>query len=243
MIIKQLTKKVLITTAMASSLFILPQFATHHASAATATINTIHQTLSVGRAGSAVTSLQTRLKELGFYNYTIDGVYGSRTKSAVMSYQKANHLTADGIAGPITLAKLFSASSATSTISSVSTSSSAIASRIISEAEALQGIKYVYGGTTTSGFDCSGFTQYVFEKNGITLPRTAAQQMAAGSPTSLVPGALVFFSTVSAGPSHVGIYIGNNEFISATSSSGIAIESMSSSYWGPRYIGARTFLK
>lgn len=321
MVIKQLTKKVLITTAMASSLFILPQFATHHASAATVTINTTHQTLSVGKRGSAVTSLQTRLKELGYFNHTIDGDYGTLTKNAVMSYQRANHLTADGVAGPATLAKLFSAnstaSSSTSSVSTISsavtssirsvqtrlkslgyytgavdgikgsgttaaiknfqaangltadgvvgpmtlaklnsansttsiqsvsttTSSSALANKIISDAEALQGIRYLYGGTTTSGFDCSGFTQYVFGKNGISLPRTAAEQMAAGAPTSLVPGALVFFSTVSAGPSHVGIYIGNNEFISATSSDGIAIASLSNSYWGPRYLGARTFLK
>jgi peptidoglycan DL-endopeptidase LytE len=192
-----------------------------------------------------VRAVQTKLKMLGYYHDTIDGIYGSHTRSAVIAYQRAHHLNVDGIAGPNTLAKLFGTSSTAAGSTSVRTmSTNSTASRvssIISEAKAFQGTPYRWGGTTPSGFDCSGFTSYVFANNGITLPRSSAQQYAQGSPTNLVPGALVFFSTTSSGISHVGIYIGNNEFISATSH-GVVIASMNNSYWGPRYRGAKTYI-
>ena len=81
-----------------------------------------------------------------------------------------------------------------------------------------------------------------FRENGISLPRTAAQQYSQGSATALVPGALVFFSSNGSSITHVGIYIGNNEFIEASSSHGITIASMSSSYWKPKYVGAKTYI-
>jgi cell wall-associated NlpC family hydrolase len=246
MILKHLTKKVIVTSVLAGSLFVLPQMAPHNASAAGVSISTTHQVLHTGSVGSSVRAVQTKLKMIGYYHDTIDGVYGSHTRSAVIAYQRAHYLSVDGIAGPKTLAKLFGTSSTAVGSTSVRTmSTNATFSRvnsIISNAEAYGGTPYRYGGTTPSGFDCSGFTSYVFAKNGITLPRTAAQQFAQGSPTNLVPGALVFFSTTSSGISHVGIYIGNNEFISATSSHGVAIASLNNSYWGPRYRGARTFI-
>jgi peptidoglycan DL-endopeptidase CwlO len=76
-------------------------------------------------------------------------------------------------------------------------------------AASLAGIYYVYGGTTTAGFDCSGYTQYVFNKVGISLPRTAEQQRQAATPvTNPQPGDLVFFG---APAHHVGIYAGNGK--------------------------------
>ncbi|KKB36559.1 C40 family peptidase [Bacillus thermotolerans] len=106
------------------------------------------------------------------------------------------------------------------------------------------GVPYVFGGTTPSGFDCSGFTQYVYKHAaGISIPRTTDQQYKVGTSVSksdLQPGDLVFFkNTYRKGISHVGIYAGNNMVLNATSSKGIALVSLSNSYWGPKYAGAK----
>ena len=101
---------------------------------------------------------------------------------------------------------------------------------------------YVWGGTTPSGFDCSGFTRYVYKQLGYTLSRTAGQQLGNGyAVSSLQPGDLVFFDNTyatSAAASHVGIYIGNNQFVHAASG-GVKVTSLSDSYYASRYIGAR----
>ena len=114
--------------------------------------------------------------------------------------------------------------------------------QLINYAMNLLGTPYVWGGTTTSGFDCSGFTKYVYQQFGYTLNRTAAQQLSNGySVSSLEPGDLVFFNNTyatSAAASHVGIYIGNNQFIHSASG-GVKITSLSDSYYASRYIGAR----
>ncbi len=116
------------------------------------------------------------------------------------------------------------------------------AAAIISTAKNYIGVPYVWGGTTPSGFDCSGYTKYVFAKHGISLPRTAAEQYNVGSYVSkanLKAGDLVFFTTYKAGPSHLGIYLGNGSFIHSSSSKGVIISSLSNSYFAERYIGAR----
>ena len=118
---------------------------------------------------------------------------------------------------------------------------------IVDEAKQHIGVEYVYGGSSPSGFDCSGFVRYVYKQAGINLPRSSSEQYGVGksvSKSNLEPGDLVFFSdTYKAGISHAGIYVGGNKFISASSSKGIKIDSLSGSYWGPKYTGAKRVLK
>ncbi|AFM00842.1 MULTISPECIES: C40 family peptidase [Desulfitobacterium] len=123
----------------------------------------------------------------------------------------------------------------------ISRGGSSKAEEIVSNAQRLIGIPYVFGGTTPNGFDCSGFTQYVFEGSEIDLPRTSYSQYEIGTAVKkdeLQIGDLVFFSTYDSGASHVGIYIGGGSFIHA-SSTGIKTTGLSDSYYAGRYLGAR----
>lgn len=110
-------------------------------------------------------------------------------------------------------------------------------------ATSLLGVKYSYGGSTTRGFDCSGYVSYVFKKNDIHLSRTAASMHASGTAvkkTNLAAGDLVFFNTSGKGVSHVGIYIGNGKFSHASSSRGVRVDKLNDPYyWGKRFVGAK----
>jgi len=119
--------------------------------------------------------------------------------------------------------------------------SSALASSLTRSAMRFIGTPYVFGGTHTSGFDCSGYVQHVFALLGVHLPRTADAQYDAGRriAAAMAPGDLVFFHTYAPGVSHVGIYLGNNRFIHSSSSHGVAISSLHDAYWAPRYVGAK----
>lgn len=127
----------------------------------------------------------------------------------------------------------------------VTAASAGKAQEIIEYAKQFMGVKYVFGGSSPKGFDCSGFTMYVFNKFGISLPHSAKAQAeigAAVSKSELIPGDLVFFTTYKPGISHVGIYIGDGNFLEASSSRGIAITKLSSSYYKNRYMGATRIL-
>jgi cell wall-associated NlpC family hydrolase len=108
---------------------------------------------------------------------------------------------------------------------------------------AFRGVPYRNGGGDPNGFDCSGFTQYVFAQYGVSLPRDVRSQFRKGMPVKpeeLAAGDVVFFTTSEPGPSHVAIAIGGDEFVHAPSSSGVVrVEHLSSSYWAPRFLGAR----
>jgi len=116
------------------------------------------------------------------------------------------------------------------------------AQQIISYGAQFLGTPYVWGGTSPSpGFDCSGFTQYVFRHAGISLNRTSEQQFNNGvsvSRSELRPGDLVFFHTSTSGASHVGIYVGNDTMLDS-SNGGLSYDDMTMSYWAARYLGAR----
>lgn len=114
---------------------------------------------------------------------------------------------------------------------------------IVDTALAMRGTPYRNGGSDPDGFDCSGFTQFVFAQHGVVLPREVRDQYQAGAPVrsrELEPGDLVFFTTVAPGASHVGIAIGGDAFVHAPSSTGVVrVERLSSTYWSHRYLGAR----
>jgi len=121
--------------------------------------------------------------------------------------------------------------------------SSNFTSKLVQTALACRGIRYSRGGTSRGGFDCSGFTRYVFAKYGVSLPHSSAAQARMGTPvprSELRPGDLVFFQTNRRGISHVGIYIGDNRFVhAATHGRGVTVDSLHSSYYASRYRGAR----
>ena len=114
---------------------------------------------------------------------------------------------------------------------------------VISTALSFRGIPYRNGGSDPSGFDCSGFVQYVYAMHGTGLPRDVHSQYRIGREVDLKkvqPGDLVFFETVSRGASHVGLAIGGDEFVHAPSSRGVVrVEKLTASYWASRFVGAR----
>jgi cell wall-associated NlpC family hydrolase len=106
-----------------------------------------------------------------------------------------------------------------------------------------KGIRYKYGGTTTAGFDCSGYVQFVYKQLGVKLDRSTSAMYSKGTSVSkanLQVGDLVFFKTTAAKVGHVGIYIGNNKFIHSSTSKGVVVTDINDKYyWGKRYVGAK----
>lgn len=122
------------------------------------------------------------------------------------------------------------------------------ASRLLADAAQYLGTPYKYGGSGPGGFDCSGFTSYIFGRAGISLPRTAAGQYSVGvavDKENLMPGDLVLFSCGSGGIDHAGIYCGNGQFIHSSSprSGGVIYSTLNEGYYLRTYVGARRVLR
>ena len=123
--------------------------------------------------------------------------------------------------------------------------SSGTGSQIAQYALQYVGSPYVYGGSSPSGFDCSGFTTYVMKHFGYSVNRTASGQMDNGTAvdrSQLQPGDLVFFNSGNSSKraTHVGIYTGNGQFVHAsTSTTGVIVSDLNSSYYSRTYVGAR----
>ncbi len=193
----------------------------------------------MGDEGSEIAELQGQLIELG-YDLVADGAFGPAMADAVKAFQASQGIKPDGMIGPATYAALLGRD-----MPDISRGSNIISRRIISGALQYLGVPYVFGGTTPYGFDCSGYVQYVFAKAGISLPRTADVQYEVGTPISsaeLIPGDVVFFTTYTYGASHVGIYLGEGNFVHASSSSGVTVSSLNSAYWSTHYIGSRRII-
>jgi len=193
----------------------------------------------VGDKGWKVKQAQQYLQKLGFEPGETDGRFTKSTRKALRKFQKKYKLKETGNLDNATYEELKWQAEAKDYGGNVAST------KILKTAAQYKGVPYVFGGTTPNGFDCSGYVQYVFAKNGIRLTRTADTQALEGkfvSKKSLKPGDLVFFTTYEPGASHVGIYAGNNQFWNATSSRGIMLSNLNDSYWGPRYYTARRIL-
>ena len=202
----------------------------------TASTSFAAQAYRVGDQGAEIAEIQGQLVLLG-YDVMADGDFGPATVEAIKEFQRTHGIKADGMIGPATYAALLGRD-----MPDISRGMNYLARRIVSISMDYIGVPYYFGGTTPSAFDCSGYVQYVFAQAGISLPRTADVQYEVGTPvstTDLVPGDLVFFSTYTYGASHVGIYVGDNNFIHASSSRGVTISSLGEAYYSSRYIGAR----
>jgi len=120
-----------------------------------------------------------------------------------------------------------------------------VITNLIKTAKGLMGIPYVWGGSTVNGFDCSGFIYYVVNKSGLKdIGRTNAEGYYSRSYYVDKPqlGDLVFFeNTYKKGISHVGFYVGDNQFIHADEKNGITITSLSSNYWSKHFDGFKKF--
>jgi peptidoglycan DL-endopeptidase CwlO len=125
----------------------------------------------------------------------------------------------------------------------ISAAPNSTSATVIGTALDLRGSPYRNGGADPSGFDCSGFTQYVYARHGVALPRAVFEQFKIGvavTAADLEPGDLVFFTTTAPGASHVAIALGGGEFVHAPSSTGVVrVERLSVKYWANRYLGAR----
>lgn len=125
-------------------------------------------------------------------------------------------------------------------------SASDTATLLLAAARGFLGVPYHWGGTAPDGFDCSGFVQYLLAEQGYPVPRQAKNQFRVGEAVELdelQPGDLVFFSTYTRGASHVGIWLGDGEFIHASSGTGVVtVTPLSKRYYQNRCIGARRVL-
>ena len=149
-----------------------------------------------------------------------------------------------GKAGYISADYLVTASSGTAISPSNTAASVSISAKrqsVLNYAAQFLGVPYVYGGSTPSGFDCSGFTSYVFKNTVGSIPRVAQAQYDATTRVSrddLLPGDLVFFGSSTSSISHVGIYVGSNQFIHAPSTGDVVKYSSLTGSYATRYQGA-----
>ncbi|MEW9676274.1 LysM peptidoglycan-binding domain-containing protein [Lentibacillus sp. L22] len=182
---------------------------------------------------------------------TLSGI-GSKYGVSVANLKKWNNLKSDLIIVGQKLNISKSSSSAGSDSNSGSGSSGSSdsssgasydASKVASIAKSQSGVPYVWGGSSPSGFDCSGFIYYAYNQAGKSINRTSAEGYYNRSAYVNKPavGDLVFFeNTYKSGISHVGIYLGGNQFISAESD-GVKINSLSNPYWSKHFEGYKRF--
>lgn len=204
-------------------------------------------TLKSGMRGDTVSKLQKDLKTLGFMSVNPTGYFGDITEAAVIKFQKKYGLTPDGKAGTQTLGKIDKLLGRATTASRGGVER--VSQKIVDYAKKFLGIKYVWGGTTPKGFDCSGFVKYVYNNFGVTLKRVAADQAKQGTTVkkaNLQPGDLVFFDTNGGHNyiNHVGMYIGGGKFIQASSGhSGVVVSDITQGFYSKTFMTAKRILK
>lgn len=213
--------------------------------------------ITYGDENENVTAVQEILFYHGYYQGDLDGIYGPLTEEAIQKAEaelypeqdmqaekKEKEATNETVKEPEQKNKAKAESKPEKERKEnevVTVEYTNDSSQIIQTAKQFIGTSYVWGGTSPDGFDCSGYIQYVYEESGVTIPRTVAEIWNFASPVEEPSvGDLVFFETYQAGPSHLGIYLGNGDFIHAGSSSGVEISNLNAtSYWKDRYLGAK----
>ena len=201
-----------------------------------------------GDEGLAVASIQLKLKKMGYFQDAITGKYDKKTAAAVRELQKAMNAQPDGIVNDDVYRVLNGGRTSIKTGDRPAgpvAPAGRSAVPVVNTAMQYLGTPYRFGGAAPGGFDCSGYTSYVFARHGLKLPRTADIQYKTGKPVNraaLQPGDLVFFTTYEPGASHVGIYTANGRFIHASSSKGVMVSGLDENYWKARYLGARRIL-
>lgn len=180
----------------------------------------IGPTVRYGSRGHAVKVVQRKLGGLA-----VDGIFGPLTRARVWAFQRRHHLVVDGIVGRHTWTALGGYPRAASPAPS--------RSGVVNIAMSLRGIRYSWGGSSPSqGFDCSGFTSYVFRRAGISIPRTASAQAARATRVSAPrPGDLVFWGYPAY---HVAIYLGHGKIVAARRpGTVVGVQNL----WGGHYFG------
>ncbi|WP_066648379.1 peptidoglycan-binding protein [Christensenella timonensis] len=218
-------------------------------------------------SGDDIKSMQDRLSQLGYFDGTSTGYFGSITTNAVKRFQDVNGLSVDGVVGKNTRALLYSddakaapggsseSSSSGSSDSSSASGSSASSSnstiqRVLDIANSQMGKPYSYGSSGPNSYDCSGFVYYCLKNSGVATGRLSSAGYSNVSSWddvsdmgSLSVGDLIYFkSDKSSVVSHIGIYIGGGSMIHcAPSSGGVNISSITSGYYNRNFLGAKRF--
>ena len=190
------------------------------------------------------TEVQVYSEENGWSKVKVNNVEGY-ISSSLLSNNKQETSRSQSTSRRTSSTKTTKNTASQATAQTTNVPASGNGSSIVATAKQYLGSKYTYGGSSPStGFDCSGFTSYVFKQHGISLNRTAAAQYSNGvavSRANLQPGDLVMFGK--SGINHVAIYIGGGQIIHAsTPSTGVRIDSLSTGYYNNNYVGARRIL-
>lgn len=202
------------------------------------TASTSSKVVTVMKKGTTRTILKTS-KNGKWYRVKVNGKTGYVRKTYVTLVKKKSTSSSDSLQK--------NESGLTQENASAANSDSAFRANVCAMAKKLLGSRYVYGATGPNSFDCSGFCQYIYGKNGKTIPRTSSSQYAACTKVSkskLQAGDLVFFSSTAGGKSvgHVGICIGNGQMIHAANSSvGVITSNLNSTYYSTHYVGGGHF--
>lgn len=208
----------------------------------------VDRSLKFGTSGLDVNALQEVLKALGYLKIeNTTNYFGKQTEESVKIFQENMGLEVDGSVGPQTVdvlnRQLIRRGLKVSMPNRGSLTRQKSADEIISTAKKYIGVRYRSGGTSANGFDCTGYTQFIYKQFDIALPRTTSSQATVGSAVSkseLKVGDLVIFkNTYRKGPSHAGIYVGSGQFIHASTSRGVRIDDLDSNYWVGRFHSGR----